>query len=328
MGAKHGGGDLRGACSWLGAAVFALLVSGCCEHRSDGSKLWRGPFLAVSAERSATCAIRHTGDVVCWGEARLVWAGKPPPGPFREVVLNESCAVGLRPTGVLEGWGESCAPPPPGDHVAVSAQHEACALRKDGDIVCWGFHGGVYHPPSGAPSPFPPSPPRVRPGPFTRVAQGASHTCAIQGNGALRCWGQCIFRDNKTTDCPARVPAPAGVWTEVASGENYSCALSTPGEITCWGDPSVAMHPPAGKGFRALSARGDVACAIDARQEIQCWGRPVRWNATTYTPPAGPFSGLSVGGAHVCGLRLDGKLSCWGVDQQGQVTGRAPWPRT
>jgi hypothetical protein len=29
----------------------------------------------------------------------------------------------------------------------------------------------------------------------------------------------------------------------------------------------------------------------------------------------------------VCGLHTDGRLSCWGVDQQGQVSGNAPWLR-
>lgn len=331
MSAKHRGDSWRRACTRLGAAALVLAASGCCYYSSDGTKLWGGPFSAVSAERSATCAIQRGGDVSCWGEERLVRAGKPPPGPFHEVAIDTSCAVGLRPTGQLEGWGEpgpfSCAPPPPGDYIAVSVQHEACAIRKGGDIVCWGLQGGVYQPPSGPRRPIPPRAPWVTPGPFTRVSMGASHTCAIRAGGALRCWGDCTFRNNKTADCPARVAAPVGVWTELASGENYSCALSDLGEITCWGEPSVPMHPPAGKGFRAISARGDTTCAIDARQEIQCWGRPLLWGTRTYTPPAGPFVGLSVGGVHVCGLQPDGKLSCWGVDQQGQVTGRAPWPR-
>jgi len=322
---RAGGRPQRGA--RFVVVALGVLVSACCQPGSDGTRLWDGPFVAVSTDRSSTCAIRGAGDAVCWGEAGVARV-KPPPGPFRGVASNDSCAVGLRPTGQLEGWGESCAPPPTGDFLMVSAQHEACALRKDGNLVCWAFAGGIYQPPSGSARPFPPRAPEVKPGSFTRVAQGGAYTCAIRASGAIECWGNCTFRGSKTTDCPARVPAPRGVWTELASGDDFSCALSDLGEITCWGDPDVPLHPPSGKGFSAISARGDVACALDAHHEILCWGRPIRWNATTYTPPAGPFSGLAVGGAHVCGLRLDGKLSCWGVDQQGQVSGRAPWPRT
>ena len=192
------------ASAHLFAAFFALGLAG-CSSRSDGTKNWGGPFVAVSAERSATCAIQRAGDVVCWGDSRT---GKPPAGPFREIAFNERCAVGLRPTGEIEGWGESCAAPPAGDYVAISAQHEACAIRKDGDIVCWGFIGGVYRSPSGRMNPLPPTAPKVTRGPFTRVAQGASHTCAIQASGALRCWGSCAFRDNKTTCLLYTSPSP------------------------------------------------------------------------------------------------------------------------
>jgi hypothetical protein len=303
-------------CLAIASAVLAAapVVTGGCSG-SDGTKTWSGPFGAVAAEREATCAVTSKGEIECWGEGRVARNTERPAGPFRDVAIDGSSGVGLRPDGTLAGWGSSA--PPSGHYSMISAGHDACALRDDGDLDCWPLGGRRGKS-------------ETRTGPFTHVSLGGLLGCAVRADGSIECWGHCVAtHDRDAIDCPARVPAPEGRYVEVASAGDFACALAVDGSITCWGDMSkVTTPPPTGAGWTKLSARDDTACAIDGHAEIVCWGAPVYWGTRVYTPPPGPFTAVSVGGRHVCGLHADGKLSCWGVDQQGQVSGSAPWPRT
>jgi alpha-tubulin suppressor-like RCC1 family protein len=72
-----------------------------------------------------------------------------------------------------------------------------------------------------------------------RVAAGYHHTCALQSNGALWCWGEnftCQLGVGPLTgpNHPVRVEAP-GALVELAGGGNHTCARTTSGSVRCWG---------------------------------------------------------------------------------------------
>ena len=73
-----------------------------------------------------------------------------------------------------------------------------------------------------------------------RLEAGGSHSCSIQGDGSILCWGQNNsgqLGDGTTTNrtVPTRVPiGDRGL--VVAAGSGHTCAVVTPNrEVQCWG---------------------------------------------------------------------------------------------
>jgi alpha-tubulin suppressor-like RCC1 family protein len=304
------------------AALIASLCAQASCRGSDGTHVWRGPYRDVSAQGTGSCAVRSDGQIACWGSSDPIWKSMPPGQALRSVV-TASCGYALREDGTLSVWGNpSCRTPPSGAfRVLSSGGVRVCASGELG-VLCWEPEKGQ-------------SSPELRPGAYSDLSVGKSHTCAVTQNGTLQCWRTCGMRlDGQIANCPAKRAPPPGQFTKVASGNDVSCALSTSGEIACWGDNSrpdpdaQIVSPPKGAGYTQLSMATWAACALDARAEVVCWGAPLRWGPTTIRAPSGPFRQVAVGGTHACALRYDGNVVCWGRDQQGQVSGKPPFPRT
>ena len=73
----------------------------------------------------------------------------------------------------------------------------------------------------------------------TAIAADYYHTCALLGNGTVRCWGWNNYGqlgDGTTTqrNTPATVSELSGA-TAVAAGLYHTCALLGDGTVRCWG---------------------------------------------------------------------------------------------
>ena len=109
----------------------------------------------MSAGRAHTCALRASGEIVCWG------AEEPPESDddddARRPPVDPDLAIA-----------------PPGRFLSVSAgEYHTCAVGESGDLVCWGWAGGA-HPP---------------PGKYQSVSAGGAHGCAVRASGSVVCWG-------------------------------------------------------------------------------------------------------------------------------------------
>jgi alpha-tubulin suppressor-like RCC1 family protein len=208
---------------------------------------------------------------------------------------GHACAV--RPDGNLVCWGldsSGQATPLPGSYrqISTGANH-SCALRMDGTMACWGDNTyGQASPPAGA---------------FTQVAAGGYHTCALRANGTLTCWGWNAFQQLEGI--------PSGTFTQIRAGNLHSCALTSSGQAACWGwNADGQSAAPQGR-FIDITAGGSHSCAVSASGAIQCWGANLSGQAS---PPSGAYQAVTAGSLHTCALRSDGRIACWGGNGFGQ----------
>ena len=255
-----------------------------------------GTFLSVSAGYGHTCAVRDTGELACWGSDRL-GQSSPPAGTFVSVSTGFWEACGLRDTGEIECWGSSWGPPA-GTFTSVGAgTGYVCAVRVTGEAACRGGGNINYSPPD------PPA------GTFTSVSPSADHACGIRDTGELECWGRDAARGSSTL--------PTGTFKSVsAEGESHTCGLRGTGEVVCWGwDAFGQSTPPLGT-FVSVDAGARHTCGIRDTGAVECWGHD-RWGQSR--PFLGTFTSVTAGSHYTCGIRDSGEVACRGSDDDGET---------
>src|SRR5579884_1303576 len=169
------------------------------------------------------------------------------------------------------------------------------------------------------------------------IASGDFHTCALRGDGTVRCWGrneegQLGDGTRRTRTAPVAVAGLAEV-TRIALGANASCALLRDGTVRCWGAGKAwgdgrqksNVPPTAVQGLRdvtTLDGGGLLMCAVRSGGRVVCWGdegdaRPPGASA----PPAAGAVDVSVAEAHACALDGGGGVSCLGDSPWNGVAG-------
>lgn len=264
-------------------------------------------WIDVEAGPAHACALRDDRTMQCWGDPSVVdltvptvaagWAWVAPGS-------THTCALSL--DGALHCWGaddvgQLAQPIRPYTALAAGWNH-TCGLLA-GEVTCWGDDTYGQS-----------TPPDTLLEPVGAIALGEAHTCAIEGDGTLACWGQ---------NDEAQRAAPAGPHDLLVAGRDHTCALDPVGGIACWGDtPSGAPDPdgliadvPTDDGHLDLALGNRHTCAIDGGQELVCWGFDGDQRAT---PPAGLFFEVDAGESNTCALDLDGAIACWGNDSRGQ----------
>ena len=143
---------------------------------------------------------------------------------------------------------------------------------------------------------------------FLQVAAGENHSCALQNDGRVVCWGA---NDDGQLDVPEGTR-----FEQITAGYGSSCGIRTDGGIACWGrNNHQQLDAPDGQ-FTAIDAGWDHVCALSGASAT-CWG----WNANERAaPPTGvEFTAIGAGAEHSCGLALNGDLKCWGSNDDGRA---------
>jgi hypothetical protein len=177
---------------------------------------------------------------------------------------------------------DSSAPGGTFTSVSVGPADEACGVRTDGTVACW---GNSYYP---APA-----------GTFISVSASDSWACGIKTDRTIACWGGDAFGDT--------IP-PAGTFTSVTTGYDYACGLRTDGTIACWGDNAQGDTTPPTGTFKFLSLGQGYDCGVRTDGTIACWGNSAADGNMTL--PDGTFKSLGPGGGCPCGVRIDGTIAC------------------
>ena len=155
--------------------------------------------------------------------------------------------------------------------------------------------------------------------PRQTLSAGFVHTCGIQSNGMLACWGSDTYHQST-------VPSLWGTHTQVSAGSYHTCAVGFDGSINCWGAGSDgdASYYNYGQGippvdiFIQVSAGGYHTCAVKSDGTVACWGRNNYGQAPSAV--AGTFTQVSAGGSHTCGVKSDGTVACWGNKPGARTT--------
>ena len=156
---------------------------------------------------------------------------------------------------------------------------------------------------------------------YAKIDAGPSHTCAIDVNGDLRCWGSDArgqLGDGGTThdattytSAPSSTPVdlgPGRTAVSVSVGYHHTCAILDNGDLKCWG-------------WDLWGALGDGGTTHD--------------NDTYTTAPSTPVDlstpdglgnwidrtavAVSAGNHHTCVILDNNDLKCWGRDDYGQL---------
>jgi len=245
-------------------------------------------FARIALDHRHGCAVTTTSAAYCWGradEGQLGSQEEPLPtlvvGPtrimgtsFDAVTVGDDFSCGLTGSvGSPRCWGANgvgevgqaagmdyvIAPEALAfrRYVQVDADHRrACALAADtGRVYCWGLNAGnrsglgdtsmgneVREPTAVAGDVA-----------FARIAVGQEHTCAIDRDGALWCWGfngdgQLALGDTTRRTSPTQVGTDTD-WVTVGAGAFHTCATKSDGRLYCWG--------------RGLSAQLGASCGRD-----------------------------------------------------------------
>ncbi|HHH31390.1 MAG TPA: hypothetical protein ENK57_24000, partial [Polyangiaceae bacterium] len=280
-------------------------------------------IVQVRAGGTHACAVRSTGQVLCWGGNNY---GKLGDGTTSDRATPVEIEV-----------------PPGAAQVRPGALH-TCAVTRDGQVLCWG--GNDYGQLGDGTTSERHAPTSVAGiADAVEIGSGEYHTCARRATGAVLCWGRNAdgqLGDGSTTDrhSPSEV---AGITdaVQLAVGGFHTCALRATGATVCWGsnsngqlavtgaDRPVPTPVPELPDAVELSAGGFHTCARRPAGQVVCWGknedRQLGDGTTTdrYAPVG--VTGLSdaidiaTGWAHTCALRSDGEVRCFGSNAYGQL---------
>ena len=266
---------------------------------SEDSAESEGRFLSVSAGHSI-CGVEIDGSLSCWGTDpyRRSWPADPPTGTYRSVITgsDQACAFDA-------GGGATCWDLGTGERVTLGSagiKHVsfgsgvACVVNATGGIECFGSAG-----PRSVASLSPPDD-----GPFSMVAVGLYHACALRQDGQIRCWGE----DHRQQTSP-----PAGSYRAISAGRFHTCALDAEGNVACWGSSSFGysgrdlFSPLIAEPARQIEAGTHVTCALRLDDRVVCNGLRLGELAP---PPDERFKAISVGSRLVCTIDLDDAVAC------------------
>ena len=191
---------------------------------------------------------------------------------------------------------------------------------------------------------------------WNAIATGLNHTCAIDGNSDLYCWGDNSFGQlginfgpfSGGESNPLKVTGGGTKWKSVYAAGNHTCAIDIQNVLWCWGQndkgevgngsfanvsaPYAPQYSDLATNTTAVALGTDFTCAVEGpNKAINCWGNndhfQVDYSSTlTFNTPfpvsdaPTTFDQLQAGAAHVCGINTASvTMYCWGADSLGQL---------
>lgn len=293
--------------------VIVLRAQG--EEASVGSAsatpgVW--PVVQIAADSSNMCALRESGEVLCWGSNADRQLGDGFNGVQRSVPglmadVSDAVEIGVGgygscarlKSGAVWCWGNDSNLTPTllagiDDAVQLVVRSHACARRATGEVLCWGagLKGQLGDGTTSS---------RKTPAPVqglsdaVEVAAGGEHTCAVRQGGEIVCWGandlgQLGDGTAMARTAPTAVKGLVGA-VELSAGQKHTCARRENGEVYCWGSNNTGQL-----GVGDTSDRKMPMLVRNLTDAVQ----------------------ITAGINHTCARKADGSVACWGQALYGQ----------
>ena len=302
----------------------------------------------VSSGENHSCALNSSGQVYCWGLGFL--------GDGEDVRISQRPVLvpqGLVETDVDEDFIPVIA------QISVGTEH-TCAVTVGGKVLCWGegYAGRLGNGSGGD---------KLRPeyvlkksdserlSNIVQVSAGGFHTCAVNKNNAVFCWGsnyngQLGAGANSVGETKAHQIHTSNITaTQVSAGNEHTCALRPNSKVACWGNGSKGQFGRGSSNTSStgiptdvsnlenvvqISAKDNHTCAVNTDSKVLCWGdneygQVGRSNSTIWVPRfvygnngTGNLTDIievSAGWNHTCARKADGTSACWGRGTDGQL---------
>jgi len=241
---------------------------------------------------------------------------------FASLVAGHQHTCGITKTGVTYCWGRDDV-----GQLGSDSSSAVCREAGEGGVLC-------------RRTPIRVAAPVV----LVALAAGRFHTCGLDGDGQVWCWGQ-------NFGAPAIVRGVNPPFASLSANDHKICALSSDGMPLCWGvfqvgpDLVTTVAIPTLGGtwqphdstlhFASVAVGDGHICGLTSAHVAYCWG--VGWDgqlgisrglfklgrqgSNDPLPVEGKleFAVLSAGLAHTCGVASDGRAYCWGNNELGQL---------
>lgn len=297
----------------------------------------------ISSGKRHTCSLKM-GEVFCWGDNINHQLGS----------LGNDSNIPKKVPNIIDAI-----------YLSSGGQH-SCVVKKNGNVQCWGLNSlGQTGEATAQVKNVKTSSLKemVKFNNIKTVSLGENHSCALNTNGEVFCWGdnsegQLASTILPESNIPLQIPHLSKI-TMIASGNNHTCALHTKGEVFCWGDnrsgqignkkiqDKVTVSLVQGlKNVKQISAGGSTTCALTNEGSVYCWGDNTfsqsgvensleNKNAKVISPnkidTLQDISMISVGENHSCALTSNSLVDCWGSNsnnnfQLGKITKNSIYP--
>ncbi len=217
----------------------------------------------------------------------------------------------------------------------------ACGLTSEGEAFCWGPGGTALGDGSIRSSDRPVAVYGNRR--FKSISSGTSHTCGVDQDGALYCWGKNTKGDLGqssilSADLPVQVPSKLR-FKLVSCGADSTCAITEDGKAYCWGgnengqlgngtkvDSIAPVEVLASPRFRMISVGDGYACAVTTDGAAVCWGLngDGELGNNTFKSSSVPvavagslrFSSVAANYSRTIGITTSGASYTWGMEKE------------
>lgn len=263
----------------------------------------------VSAGFMHTCAIKWTGQAVCWGS-----------NPYGQLG-NGSLQGSLAPTAV-QGLEDAV--------INISTGYDySCAVKSGGTVWCWGANArGQLGTGNTADSVLPVQVSGIS-GSARSVVASYYSTCAVTTAQSVVCWG--YGNPGLGSLTPSAVTGFSAPVIKLAASQSEYCALLSTGSVQCWqtgSAPAVVIGLEHNVVDVALGSQH--GCAILTTGEVKCWGYGgegevgdvsnayrVPLSLVNGTPPG--IVSIAAGSSHTCVQTVYGAVKCWGNNVKNQL---------
>ncbi len=338
----------NGVCEACDAAGKCMPVSGAPKHgKCDGDA--SGPCAGTcdgTMRDACTYPDVECGSASCAaGTATLAPRCKAGTCP---APTTQKCTLGCFEDGCL------------GVQQVAAGYYHTCALLTDGKVRCWGANdygeSGQGTTGTGADVKTPTE--VLNLSNAKGIAATFSTTCALMGDGSVRCWGnntggQLGRGTTDTNPHPEHAPVTgiAGATFLRGSSGGHFCAIVAGGESRCWGGngagqlgdgtsggskstPVTVCQPggaacPKSSGATFVVGGDGHTCAIFAGDKVACWGsnnagelgRPSSASDKDpdFVTPSFTAKYLTAGNQATCAVDTAGVVHCWGSNNLGAL---------